>query len=183
MTEKEKKAQGQWYHPMDKEVFAEIMHAKKLLHDFNSLAPDQYDYAHEILVSLLGGVGEGSNILSPFICDYGYNIRLGQRVFINHNAIFLDSAPIIIGDDVLIAPGVHLYTVGHPLDADLRKSGVERGRPIIIGNNVWIGGNVTVVPGITIGDNAVIGAGSVVTKDVPGSTLWAGNPAKNIRDI
>jgi maltose O-acetyltransferase len=113
-----------------------------------------------------------------FACDYGFNIRAGRNLFVNYGCVFLDCAPIDIGDDVQIAPAVQLYTATHPLDPDVRRSGLEAARPIRIGDNVWIGGGAIVLPGVTIGDDVVIGAGSVVTRNVPAGAMAVGNPAR-----
>ena len=131
-----------------------------------------------MLRELLGAVGDGTTVKPRFMCDYGFNIRAGRNLFVNYDCIFLDVAPIDIGDDVQIAPAVQLYTATHPLDAAVRRSGLESGRPIRIGHNVWIGGGAIVLPGVTIGDDAVIGAGSVVTRDVPAGSVVVGNPAR-----
>ena len=95
----------------------------------------------------------------------------------------LDIAKVTIGDNVLIAPNVQLYTVAHPLDAVERNTLKLLAQPITIGNNVWIGGGVIVLPGVTIGDNSVIGAGSVVTKDIPANSLAFGNPCKVVKQL
>jgi maltose O-acetyltransferase len=115
--------------------------------------------------------------------DYGVNVHLGKNFYANYDSIFLDVAPISIGDNVMIGPRTSLYTAGHPLSATVRRDGLEYGHPITIGDDVWIGGSVTICPGVTIGDNVVIGAGSVVTKDIPSGVLAAGVPATPIRPI
>lgn len=122
-------------------------------------------------------------IRSIFACDYGYNIRLGRNAFINYNCVFLDCAPIEIGDYLQMGPAVQIYTATHPLEADVRRSGLEYARPVRIDNDVWIGGGAIILPGVTIGDSSVIGAGSVVVHDVPTATVVAGNPARIIRAL
>lgn len=117
-------------------------------------------------------------IRPPFYCDYGYNISLGSNVFMNFNCVILDVCPVSIGDDCQIGPAVQIYAADHPLDPKVRRSGLESGRPVKIGNNVWIGGGAIILPGVTVGDNAVIGAGSVVTRDVPARATVVGNPAR-----
>ena len=117
-----------------------------------------------------------------------------KYVSINLNCTFIDCNRITIGNDVLIAPCVHLSTSGHPVELVDRltpdwnpESGAYRWRtfakPITIGNGCWIGANVVVLPGVTIGDGAVIGAGSVVTKDIPANVVAVGNPCRVIRAI
>ncbi|WP_338043752.1 sugar O-acetyltransferase [Lactobacillus selangorensis] len=119
----------------------------------------------------------------PTRMDYGHNLHLGKHFYADYGSIFLDVAPITIGDNVLLGPAVSVYTAGHPLDVPIRNEDLEYGYPITIGNNVWIGGNAVLCPGITIGDNTVIGAGSIVTKDIPANVVAAGNPARIIRPI
>jgi maltose O-acetyltransferase len=107
-------------------------------------------------------------VIEPgFQCDYGGQISLGNNFYANFNCVMLDSAAIIIGDDVMFGPGVHIYTVDHPRDAKSRREGGCTAKPVMIGHGVWIGGGAKILPGVTIGDNTIIGANSVVTKDVP----------------
>lgn len=112
---------------------------------------------------LLGQTGARCYIEPPFFCDFGDHISLGDDVYINTNAVFLDSGQITIGDRVLIGPRVNLFAASHPIAADVRTKWLALGHPIVIGNNVWLGGGVTVNPGVTIGENTIIGSGAVVT--------------------
>ena len=116
--------------------------------------------------------------MAPFWCDYGYNIEAGERLYINHNCVILDCTKVSFGRDVFIGPNCGFYTAGHPIDAKQRNAGLEYGRSIKIGDDVWIGGNVCVLPGVTIGNNVVIAAGSVVNKDIPDGVVAAGNPCR-----
>ena len=154
-----------------------------LLARYNAISDGEPDLLLSLLRDLLGSVGEGTVIMPQFTCDYGYNIRLGRNVFINYHCIFLDCAPIDIGHDVQIGPAVQLYTAQHPLEADVRRSGLESARPIRIGNDVWIGGGAVVLPGVTIGDRSVVGAGSVVVHSVPADCVVAGHPARVVRAL
>ncbi|RYX87315.1 MAG: sugar O-acetyltransferase, partial [Bradyrhizobiaceae bacterium] len=115
-----------------------------------------------------------------FFCDYGYNIHLGDNVFLNFNCVILDIVEVRIGDRTQIGPAVQIYAADHPRDAETRRSGLEFGRPVKIGADVWIGGGAIIVPGVTIGDGAVIGAGAVVTRDVPDGVTVVGNPARPV---
>lgn len=156
---------------------------KKALYQFNMLPPDEHGRGILLLKMLLGKTGERLHINAPFHCDYGWNIEVGENFYANYNLTILDVGKVTIGDNVLLAPNVSLYTAGHPIHPDSRNSGYEYGIPITIGNNVWIGGNVVVLPGVTIGSNSVIGAGSVVSRDVPEWVVAAGNPCRVIRTI
>lgn len=135
------------------------------------------------LKALLGSVGEQVEVRSPLYVDYGDNIFLGDRVYINFGLTALDVAEIRIGDGTLIGPQVQLLTPIHPLDPGERATGIESARPITIGSNVWIGGGAMILPGVTVGDDAVIGAGAVVTSDVPEATVVVGNPARVVRHL
>jgi len=183
MTEKEKMLNGKLYNSFDPQLLKERQYAKDLLFDYNALRPNEIEKRNDMLRTLLGKTGKTFFIEPPFRCDYGYNIRLGENFYANYNWIVLDCAPVTIGDNVLIAPGVGFYTAGHPIDCDVRNSGLEYAFPITIGNNVWIGGNVVVNPGVTIGDNTIIGAGSIVTKDIPSNVVAVGNPCRVLRQI
>lgn len=182
-SEKEKMLAGELYLASDEELTLERLRAREVIHRFNAAPPGARAEADAVLRRLFGAFGEGSVVMAPFQCDYGYNIRIGRNCFANYNCVFLDVAPITIGDDVQIAPNVQLYTATHPLDAATRRAGPELGKPITIGDGAWIGGGTIVLPGVTIGAEAVIGAGSVVTRDVPPGVLAAGNPCRVIRSI
>lgn len=183
VTEKEKMLAGLAHLPMEKNLSALRLRIKELLFDFNMLRPSNKLGKESLLREILGKAGKNVHINSPFHCDYGCNIEVGDNFFANYHCVILDNGGVKIGNDVMFAPNVSLYTVGHPLDAELRNQGWEQAKPIIIGNNVWIGGNVVILPGVVIGDNVVIGAGSVVTKDIPANSLALGNPCKVLRQI
>lgn len=137
---------------------------------------------NKICQDLFGSFGK-STVLSPFRCDYGENIHIGDRSFINFNVSIIDLGKVIIGDRVLIGPGVGIFTAVHPTDPEIRSTGIEKGLDVKIEDGAWIGGNATILPGVTIGKGAIIGAGSVVTKDIEDMSIAAGNPAKIIRKI
>jgi maltose O-acetyltransferase len=101
----------------------------------------------------------------------------------NVDCVILDVAPVSIGDNTQLGPAVQVYTATHPLDAAERRSGLEYGRSIAIGSDVWIGGAAVICPGVTIGSRSVIGAGSVVTRDIPDDVFAAGNPCRVIRSL
>jgi maltose O-acetyltransferase len=181
-SEKEKMLAGEYYHPKDEELVKERAFAKQLIFQFNHLNPRKTDKKQEILKQLI--VAKGSfQIEAPFYCDYGYNIEVGENFYANYGCVILDVNPVKIGDNVLLAPNVQIYTATHPIDPAERLTGKEYGKPITIGNHVWIGGGAILCPGVTIGDNSIIGAGSVVTKDIPPNVIAAGNPCRVIKAI
>jgi maltose O-acetyltransferase len=174
---------GEDYLASDPELVAGRLRCTRLLDRFNGASADESEVRDSLLRELLGAIGEGTVVKAPFRCDYGTNIRIGERSFVNYGATFLDVAPIDIGDDVQIATSVQLLTATHPLDAARRRAGWESGRPIRIADGAWLGGGAIVLPGITVGEEAVVGAGAVVTRDVEARTVVAGNPARVIRRL
>jgi acetyltransferase-like isoleucine patch superfamily enzyme len=136
----------------------------------------------QLLTQLTGKpVDESVTVFPPFHSDFGKNITLGKRIFINSGCKFQDQGGVVIGDDCLIGHNTVLATLNHDL-APSRRADMHPA-PIIVGRNVWIGSNVTVLPGVTIGDNAVVAAASVVTKDVPENTIVVGSPARVVRSL
>lgn len=183
VTEKEKMLSGQPYQCMDKELTVERARCREFTKRYNESDPSDFRLRASILKELLGNYHKTALIEAPFRCDYGYNISIGKRFFANFDCVFLDVNPIKIGDHVLLGPGVHIYTVNHPLEAGRRKTFEEHGREVVIGDNVWIGGKAIICPGVTIGENSVIGAGSVVVKDIPANVLAVGNPCRVVKGI
>lgn len=166
----------------DAELIAMQEHARDILQVYNTTSRRQTVQRNQLLQQLLGQAGQEVWIESPFYCDYGCHIFLGDRVYINMNCVFLDSHHIEIGRDTFLGPSVQIYTATHPTDPDQRcLPGNELAYPVRIGAQVWIGGGAIVLPGVTIGDKTTIGAGSVVTRDVPSGVVAAGNPCRIIR--
>lgn len=182
-TEKEKMLAGELYLASGPELTNERLNAKRLCREFNALSEDLAEERRGVLQKLLGSCPAGTHIESSFKCDYGYNIHLGENFYANFDLIILDVCPVTIGRNCMMGPRVSIYTAGHPLDVETRISGLEFGKPVSIGDNVWIGGNAVINPGVTIGDNVVVAAGAVVTKDIPANVVVAGVPAKIIRTI
>jgi maltose O-acetyltransferase len=145
---------------------------------YNAALASPVPERHALLSERLAHVGAGAVIRPPFFCDFGYNIRLGDGVFLNFNCVILDVVEVSIGDHTQIGPAVQIYAADHPRDAKTRADGLEFGRPVRIGSDVWIGGGAIILPGVSIGDGAVIGAGSVVTRDVGADQIVIGNPAR-----
>ena len=184
MTEREKLEKGLWYDAnYDAELLEERLQAEDLCFAFNQTRPKETERKEELLKQLLPHKGEHVTILSPFYTDYGYNCRIGEETFLNHNAYLMDGAPITIGKHCFIGPNCGMYTANHPLVAEERNQGLEQARPITIGDNVWIGADVTILPGVTIGEGSVIGAKSVGTKDIPPNVIALGNPCRVLRAI
>ena len=161
----------------------ERLENKKKIFRYNNLDPGEEAKRDELIKEILGKTGDNVTIESPFHCDYGYNIEVGENFFANYNLVILDVGKVRIGANAQIAPNVSIYTAGHPIHPDSRNSGYEYGIDITIGDNVWIGGNTCIMPGVTIGNNVVIGAGSVVTKDLPDNVIAVGNPCRIVREI
>ena len=169
---------GEPYRPGDAELQADQAANKTWLVRYNAALGAPVSERHALLSSHLGRIGKGAVIRPPFFCDYGYNIHLGEEVFLNFNCVILDVVEVTIGDRTQIGPAVQIYAADHPRDAATRRTGIEFGRPVRIGSDVWIGGGAILLPGVTIGDGALIGAGSVVTRDVEAGQTVTGNPAR-----
>lgn len=135
-----------------------------------------------LLSRLIGkSVDETVTVFPPLSSDFGRNITLGKRVFINAGCKFQDQGGISIGDDCLIGHNVVIATLNHDLAASRRAD--MHPAPVVIGRNVWIGANATILAGVTIGDDAVVAAASVVTKDVPARSIVVGSPARVVRSV
>lgn len=182
-TEKDKMLAEQPYIANDPQLVEERLRARELCQQLNALPPRATDAERQALLAELFGAPTNVYVTPPFACDYGSNIVLGDSVYFNFNCVVLDVARVYIGNNVMFGPAVQIYTATHPMDAAQRRSGVESGKTIRIGNDVWVGGAAVICPGVTIGDGAVIGAGSVVVKDIPAGAFAAGNPCKVIRTI
>ncbi|MCW1249883.1 sugar O-acetyltransferase [Acaricomes phytoseiuli] len=167
----------------DPESIRIAQRAAQLADAYHRAAVADEEAARPLLAKLLGSLGEGAFVKPPLFVDYGENLHLGARVFINFNLVALDVVDIRIGDDSMLGPNVQLLTPTHPIDPQPRRDKLEAAKPITLGENVWLGVGVIVCPGVTIGDNSVIGAGSVVTKDIPANVVAVGNPAQVIREI
>jgi maltose O-acetyltransferase len=177
-TEKEKMLAGELYTASAPEIQADQAAARAWMQRFNERIDMPLDERYRLLKDRFAAVGADAMIRPPFHCDYGYNISLGAGVFLNYGCIILDVVSVEIGDMTQIATGVQILTADHPRDPAVRASGLEFGRPIRIGRNVWIGAGALIMPGVTIGDDAIVGAGSVVTRDVPAGATVVGNPAR-----
>ncbi|MGA9493363.1 MAG: sugar O-acetyltransferase [Mycobacterium sp.] len=181
-SHRERMLSGDLYQADDPDLVASRAACQRMLGRLNST--DDVHERQQLLRELLGSLGDGSSILPRFLCDYGTQISIGANTFVNYDAILLDCAPIVIGDNASIGPRAQFLTPLHPIDDhDARRNGWESASPITVGDNVWLGGGVIVCAGVTIGDDTVVGAGSVVTRDVPDHVLAVGSPCRVIRDI
>ena len=182
-TNRERMLAGDLYIADDPDNARIARRAVQLADAYHRAAIADEGAARPLLEQLLGTLGEGAFVKPPLYVDYGENIHLGARSFVNYNLIALDVVAITIGEDCEIGPNVQLLTPTHPIDPGQRRDKLEAAEPITIGDNVWLGGGVIVCPGVTIGDKSVIGAGSVVTRDIPPNVVAVGNPARVIREI
>jgi maltose O-acetyltransferase len=181
-SERDKMLAGELYDPLDRELVAAREKARNLCQALNATREAEQEERRRIVRELFGAGGETVWMQPPFFCDYGSNIRLGERVFFNFNCIVLDVCQVTIGDYTMFGPAVQVYTATHPMNAELRRT-QEFSKPIEIGSDVWIGGGAIICPGVRIGSRSVIGAGSVVTRDVADRVFAAGNPCRMIREI
>jgi maltose O-acetyltransferase len=182
-SQRERMLAGDLYIADDPELAAESRRAAKLTQLFNASDPADPQARLAVLRELVGSLGEGAEIRPPLRCDYGYQMHIGARSFINYGAVFLDVATITIGEDVQVGPNVQFLTATHPVEAAARRAKWESAKPITIADNVWLGGGAIILPGISIGENTVVGAGAVVTKDLPANVIAVGNPARVIRPL
>ncbi|MFH8224476.1 sugar O-acetyltransferase [Streptomyces sp. NPDC018057] len=182
-TNLERMLAGDLYIADDPEIARRQQRAVRLAYRYQAAYAEDAQAARPLLAELLGSLGDGAEVRPPLYVDYGSNITIGARTFVNHHLTALDVAPITVGDDCQIGPNVQLLTPTHPLEPGPRRDKLEAARPITVGDNVWLGGGAIVLPGVTIGDNSVVGAGAVVTKDVPANAVAVGNPARVVRTL
>jgi maltose O-acetyltransferase len=180
---KERMLRGERYIADDPELAADHARAQELLERYNATRHTEQDERDRLLRQLLSEVGDGVVVKPPFQCDYGSQISIGARTFVNYGCVILDVVPVRIGAHCQIATNVQLLAATHPVDPEPRREGWEYGEPITIGDNVWLGGGAIVCPGVTIGDDTVVGAGAVVTRDLPSRVVAVGNPARVLRPI
>lgn len=174
---------GQRYDTRNPLLLEMLVRTRRRLMRLNNTDPADEPARQQLLREILGACGHDLTINSPFHCDYGCNISVGEHFFANFNLTILDEAPVTIGDYAFIGPNVSIYTACHPILPQERNACIEWAEPVIIGNNVWIGGAATILPGVTIGDNCVVGAATVVTRSLPANSVAVGNPARVVRTL
>lgn len=167
----------------DETCFKQMIEARKKIYKYNNTEPWLMEELERQIRCIFGKTGKNCTVNPPFHCDYGFNIEVGDKFYANYNLTILDVGKVTIGNNVMIAPNVSIYTAGHPVHHDARNTMYEYGIAVTIGSDCWIGGNSVICPGVTIGKGTVIGAGSVVTKDIPANVIAAGNPCRVIRGI
>jgi maltose O-acetyltransferase len=186
MTEPDMKARmlrGELYRAVGEEIAADQARAQELVEQYNATRHSEPELRDRLLRELLDEVGDDVVIRPPFYCDYGRNIAIGARTFVNFGCVMLDVAPIRIGAACQVGTGVHIVTATHPVEPEPRRLGWESAEPIMIGDNVWLGSAAVVCPGVSIGGDTVVGAGAVVTSDLPAGVVAAGVPARVLRAI
>ena len=182
-SEFDKMMAGQWYNAMDYSMLKMRQENNKKTEAYSRITINTLSYKDRMAKAIVKEFGENANIIPPFTCDYGCNVKVGDNTVINHSGVFLDTNEINIGKHALIGPKSGLYGAIHPFDVEARNEGIEKAKTINIDDGAWLGGKVTVVPGVSIGKHSVIGAGSVVTKDIPDDVVAVGNPCRVIRKI
>jgi maltose O-acetyltransferase len=182
-TAKELMRAGELYPGDDPELNRELDQRQAMLAALNAIPPERAEERAAALADFLAGIGEETFIRTPFYCDYGDGITIGSRTFVNFNCTMLDAAPIVVGDECLLASGVQLITATHPVDPVPRREAIEQALPVTVADGVWLGAGAIVCPGVSIGENTVVGAGSVVTRDLPPGVVAYGNPARVAREI
>ena len=179
-TEYEKMIKGEYYDSLSEEILVHVRRARTLT---DRLMEFKYDEEEKsgIIKELFGSTGEKVAVNPPFTCDHGTHIHVGENFFANYDCTIMDACDVRIGKNCLLGPKVSIFSVGHPINAELRNKRLAIAKPVTIGDNVWIGGNAVICPGVTIGSNVVVAAGAVVTGNIPDNVVVGGNPAKIIK--
>lgn len=183
---------GKLYNSSSKDIFWQHARGMWLTQKFNRCpvwnAPKQKRLLNKLIPS---SKGKSVWIFTPFFCEYGVNIKVGEGVFMNYGCTLLDISPITLEDGVWLGANVTIATPCHPLIAEERINtqypdgfhDLEYSKPVTIKKNAWIASNVVICGGVTIGEGSVIGAGSIVTRDIPSGCIAVGNPCRVLRKI
>ena len=184
MTEREKIHSGDIYWPSDPTIMQEQLAYLDLMDEYNNTPRRLMEERAAMLPKLFAEVGVGCYIESPYFANWGgHHVHLGRNIYANAGLKLVDDTHIYIGDYTMLGPNVVIATAAHPIDAGLRRKGLQYNKSVRIGKNCWLGAGVIVMPGVTIGDNVVIGAGSIVTKDIPSNVVAVGNPCRVLREV
>jgi maltose O-acetyltransferase len=131
----------------------------------------------------VSGLKLDTRAIAPGSVFTGPDVAVGRGSYVNTGCLFDSSAPISIGRRVQVGMGVMLITSTHELGDSQERAGELTARPITIGDGSWIGARASILPGVTVGSGCVVAAGAVVTKDCEPGKLYAGVPAKPVRDL
>ncbi len=184
MTETEKIHSGDIYQPSDPAIMAEQLVYCDRITEYNAIPRVQTEKRAAMLKTMFAEIGEGCYVEAPFYSNWGgHHVHFGRGVYANFGLTLVDDTHIYVGDYTMFGPNVTIATAAHPIDAQLRRKGLQYNKAVRIGNNCWLGAGVIVMPGVTIGDNCVIGAGSIVTKEIPSNVVAVGNPCRVLREV
>ena len=191
-TDWKRMIEGKLYNSASKNIFWQHAKGMYLTQKLNKCPIWNVPRQNRILNRLIPSSKDKSMwVFTPFYCEYGVNIHVGNDVFFNYNCTLLDISPITLEDGVWLGANVTIATPCHPLIADERINrdypdgyhDLEYSKPVRIQKNAWIASNVVICGGVTIGEGAVVGAGSVVTRDIPAGCIAVGNPCRVLRQI
>ena len=191
-TDWKRMIEGKLYNSASKDIFWQHAKGMYLTQKLNKCPIWNVPRQNRILNRLIpSSKGKSMWVFTPFYCEYGVNIHVGNDVFFNYNCTLLDISPITLEDGVWLGANVTIATPCHPLIADERIDqnypdgyhDLEYSKPVRIQKNAWIASNVVICGGVTIGEGAVVGAGSVVTRDIPAGCIAVGNPCRVLRQI
>lgn len=182
-SEKERMLNGELYDASDPQLVAERERARELTREYNRTTEDELGRRRDLLEELFGTVESDAFVEPPFRCDYGSNVHVGEGFYANFGCVVLDVYRVAFGRNCLLGPGVHVYAATHPLSAEERAEGLEYGKPVAVGDDVWIGGRAVLNPGVTVGDGSVVASGAVVSEDVPAGVVVGGNPAAIVKEL
>ncbi len=169
---------GQTFNVKDEALTLERTRVRTLLQRYNLTIASNFQEREKQLRGIIHHLGTKPVIEQPFRCNYGSNIEIGDNFYAGWNLTILDSAKVIIGNNVKIGPNCNIFTEDFSHITTERRENKAVALPITIGDDVYIGGNGTILQGVSIGDGAIIGAGSIVTKSVPAHSVCQGAPAK-----
>ena len=188
----QKMVSGKLYNSASKDIFWQHAKGMYLVQRLNRCPIWNVTKQRRLINKLIpSSKGKSAWMFTPFYCEYGVNIHLGNDIFINYGCTLLDISPITLEDGVWLGANVTIATPCHPFIAEERQNAhypdgyhdLEYSKPVTIKKNAWIASNVVICGGVNIGEGSVIGAGSVVTRDIPAGCIAVGNPCRVLRQI